>query len=75
MSTDSRALHGLLAYVEDAIDRQPTNVADQLRAALHEGRTVLRFREIGGDVHAVVEIDGYEVAAVDVRNLVPLDDL
>jgi hypothetical protein len=72
---DARGLQSLMVYTQDAIDAQPAHVADQLRAALHDGRTTLRFRVIDGDLHAVVEVDGYEVASVDVRNLVPLDDL
>jgi hypothetical protein len=39
------------------------------------GRTVLRFRLVDGHVHAIVDVDGPEAASVDVRNLVPLNDL
>ncbi len=75
MSIDARALQSLMVYAVDAIEVQPAHVADQLRAALRDGRTSFRFEERDGDLHALVEVDGYQVASVDVRNLVSLDDL
>ena len=75
MNGDTAALRRLLDYVNQAVAEQDPHVADQLNAALRDGRTALGFRERGGAVWAVVTIDGAEVAEVDLRNLVPLDDL
>ena len=71
---DSMALLRLLPFVQDAISRQPQHVADQLDAALREGRTSLRFEPSAvGAVVVVVVIDGCEVAEVDLRNLVAIE--
>ena len=75
MSVDEAALRRLLDYVDRAVAEQDPHVADQLNAALRDGRTALAFRERDGALWAVVEIDGHEIAHVDVRQLVPLDDL
>ncbi len=69
--TDDSALQQLLPYVEEAIDAQPVHVADQLRAAFHDGKTQLRIDQSAVAPVVVVLIDGYEVAEVDVRNLLP----
>ncbi len=75
MNIDEAGLNRLMGYARDAIDQQPPNIADQLTAAMRDGRTRLQFRTIDGDLWALVEVDGNRIAQVDVRNLVPLDDL
>lgn len=66
---DIEGVRRLLAYVHDAIDQQPPRVADQLRAAMREGRTSFRVEPSALAPVAVVTVDGYELAEVDVRNL------
>ncbi len=75
MNIDEAGLKRLMGYARDAIKQQPPHIADQLDAAMREGRTRLEFQTIDGDLWALVEIDGNRVAQVDVRNLVPLDEL
>ncbi len=70
---DSMALLRLLPFVQDAISRQPQHVADQLDAALREGRTSLRFEPSAVGVVVVAIIDGCEVAEVDIRHLVAIE--
>jgi hypothetical protein len=66
---------GLLEYARQAIGSQDEGVADQLQAALDEGRVTFRFTEVDGIPHAVVTVAGHALAQVDIRNIVPLDDL
>ena len=75
MNYDAHFLTALRGYVERALDQQEPHVADQLRAAFHDGKTEIRFENRDGFPHVVVAIDGYDVTAVDIRNLIPLDDL
>ena len=70
---DSMALTRLLPFVQDAISQQPQHLADQLEAALREGRTSLRFEPSAVGAVVVVVIDGCEVAEVDIRHLVDIE--
>ncbi len=70
---DLIALERLLPYLREAIAAQPTAVADQLDAALREGRTSLRFEPSAAGAVVVVSVDGHEVAEVDLRNLVDIE--
>lgn len=72
---DTLALRRLLVYAHQAIDTQETHVGDQLRAALRDGHVSLRFFPRDGAVFGAVDVDGYPVCEVDIRNLVPLDDI
>ncbi len=69
-TADSAALKRLLPYVNDAISRQPQHLADQLIAGMRDGRTALRFEPSAVGVVVVVVVDGWEVAEVDIRNLI-----
>ncbi len=69
-NSDAEAMHRLLTLLHAAIDEQDPHVQDQLRAALRDGRTSLRFEQSALAPVAVVVIDGHDVAEVDVRNLV-----
>jgi hypothetical protein len=69
-AADAAALARLVPYVKDAIGKQESHVADQLIAALRDGRTSLRFEPSAVGAVVVVVVDGYELCEVDVRNLV-----
>jgi hypothetical protein len=71
---DVAALRRLLPYVEDAIAAQPPHVADQLGAALRDGRTSLRLDPSAAGAVVVVSVAGHELAEVDVRNLLDEND-
>lgn len=75
MNEDLEALHRLMPFIRDAVAQQPTHIADQLDAALNDGRTTLEFIEADGDVFALVSVDGNQLAQVNIRNLVPLEGL
>lgn len=66
---DSLALHRLLPYVQKAIAAQEPHVADQLDAALREGRTTFRVEPSAVAPVVVVVVDGVDLVEVDVRNL------
>jgi hypothetical protein len=70
---DTAALSRLLPYVHDAIAAQPPHVADQLSAALRDGRTSLQLEPSAVSAVVVVSIDGNEVCEVDIRNLVDVE--
>ncbi len=70
---DATALTRLLPFVQDAISRQPLHLADQLDAAMRDGRTALRFEPSAVGVVVVVVVDGWEVAEVDLRNLIAIE--
>jgi hypothetical protein len=70
---DLIALERLLPYLHDAVSAQPPHVADQLDAALREGRTSLRFEPSAAGAVVVVSVDGHEVAEVDLRNVVDIE--
>jgi hypothetical protein len=77
---DDAALARLHGYVVDAIGRQDVHVADQLRAAMADGKTSFRIVErdarpavagvVAGGTFVVVEVDGRDVCEVDVLKLV-----
>ncbi len=67
---DAEAMNRLLTFLHAAIDEQYAHVQDQLRAALRDGRTSLRFEPSAVSTVAVVSVDGYDLAEVDIRHLV-----
>jgi hypothetical protein len=69
-TADAEALRRLVPYLWDAIDQQPPHVADQLAAAVRDGKTSLRFEPSGVGAVVVVVVDGYDLAEVDIQNLV-----
>ena len=76
MNGDLEALGRLREYVEDALAAQSPHIADQLRAALRDGRTSLRIGpDDAGNTVVTVFVDGNALTRVDLRNLVPLDDV
>ncbi len=70
---DLIALARLLPYVRDAIAAQPAHIGDQLRAALADGLTTLRFEPSAVGVVVIVTVDGVDLAEVDVRNVVDIE--
>lgn len=66
---DTDALRRLTVYLHDAIAAQPPHVADQLDAALREGRTSLRLEQSVVAPVVIVSVNGHDLAEVDVRNL------
>ncbi len=72
-TADSMALTRLLPFVQDAISKQPLHLADQLNAALRDGKTSLRFEPSAVGAVVVVIIDDCEVAEVDLRNLIDFE--
>jgi hypothetical protein len=70
VSADEEGLKRLLAVLDDAIDQQALPVQDQLRAALREGRTSLRFEASAAGPVVVVSVDACELAEINIRYLV-----
>ncbi len=73
---DTAAVIRLAAYTQQAIDAQDVHVQDQLNAAVDQGEMRWTFEDGEDGVPvAVVEVGGYRVAEIDIRALVPLDDV
>lgn len=72
---DVASLGRLLELVWAAIAEQEPATADQLGAAMREGATSFEAVEREDATVLLVKVGGYAVAEVDVRMLVPLDDL
>ena len=72
---DLAGLRRLFALTWDAIAEQDSHVRDQLEAFMRDGLVWFRFVDRDGVPTALVTVGGYDVAEVDIRRLVPLDDL
>ncbi len=73
---DTAAVIRLAGFTRRAIDAQDVHVRDQLNTAVDRGDMKWRFEEGESGVPvAVVEVGGYRLAEVDIRELVPLDDV
>lgn len=66
---DAEALQRLMAYVWRAVDAHPQHEADQLEAAMREGRVSLRCEQSALAPVIIVSVAGHDLAEVDVRNL------
>ncbi len=72
---DTAAVIRLAGYTRRAIDAQDLHLQDQLNAAVAAGDMNWFFTERDDDMVAVIEVAGYRIAEVDIRALVPLDDV
>ncbi len=73
---DTTAVIRLAAFTRRAINAQDVHVQDQLNAAVDQGEMNWTFEEGENGVPvAVVEVGGYRIAEIDIRALVPLDDV
>lgn len=73
---DVNAVIQLASYTRRAIDAQDVHVQDQLNAAVDAGDMNWSFEDGDEGVPiAVIVVGGYRLAEIDLRALVPLDDL
>lgn len=74
VTLDSAALRRLVPFVHAAMSKQEAHVADQLRAAMRDRDTELKFEQSAVGLVAVVVIGGIELFEVAVRNLLSDDE-
>lgn len=74
VTLDTAALRRLIPLVDDALSKQEPHIADQLRAAMRDRDTELRFDQSVVGLVAVVVVGGVELFEVDIRNLLSDDE-